>query len=530
MGWRDAPLVEEPKWKSAPLVEQPPKTSMFRSFTQGMSDIGSFGFDDELRGFGRAAGSKIRGDERPFSELNRIGHQEVENENKKIQSDNPGSYLSGQIAGAVIPAFSAPGTAISDWANVGRVGARAAKGGGVAALSAGLYGAGSGEGGVVDRAENAAPYAIAGGAFGAGLPLAGAAVKAGADALIPKASETGAQALKLAQKYNIPLGIDDITDSPFYKTLISEGKNIPFSGSGTKGVEQNKAFTRAVAKSVGMDTDKLTVEAIDDAFTNVGKEFDDLTKGKTFTINDDVAHGLNEILSVAENGGYGAEGTKLFAKYVKDLGAVTDMNGQVPGEVLSKVRGQLNAVGRKGSDPNAKAIARDLEGAISDFITDGSPGALKQAKYRYKNLIAIEPLAAKDQLGGQISPAQLLGRVRQVYKRQFSRGNAGELGDLANVGQFIKESVPNSGTSQRTMAKNLLTGNALGSVPTYIFGGPVAAAAQLGASGLAMGANRAIQNRNFDQKALALALQKGAETKALPKTSALAKILQKGSK
>lgn len=325
---------------------------------------------------------------------------------------------------------------------------------------------------------------------------------------VPQITDEGKRVATLAQQYDIPIGMDDVTDSKFYKTLISEGQSVPFSGSQKKIDTQLSKFTAAVARSVGLeDTQKLTVENIDKAFSNVGKEFDALTKGQTFTMNDDVAAGLNDILSVAENGGYGAEGVKLFNKYIADLGAVVDDSGIVDGETLAKLRSKLNAVSRKGSDLNAKTLASELEGVISDFITDGHPEALRQAKYRYKNLLAIEPLAAKDQIGGMISPSQLLGRVRQVYKRQFSRGNAGELGDLANIGQYIKESIPNSGTAQRTGARNLLTGNLMAMAPTAAFGGPLAAMAQGAVSVGAMGANRALQNRNFDTELMNLAMK-----------------------
>lgn len=532
MSWQEAPLVEN-KWESAPIVEERKKVGKVGAAGLGMADMSSFGFDDELRGFGRAIGSKIRGDERPFSELANLGQQEVKSQHENAQQDHPGYYLGGQIAGAAIPAFTAPGAEVANWARVGGLGARTAKGGAIGAVSSGLYGAGATDGGAVDRLKGAAPYAVAGGALGATLPLAGAGLKTAASSItdksLPKASEAGSKAYELAKKYNIPIGLDDITDSKFYKTLISEGSNLPLSNSTSKITEQNKAFTQAISKSIGMDTDKLSVEAIDDAFTRIGKEFDDLTKGQSFQINDDVAEAYNEILSVAEAGGYGAEGKNLLNQYLKDMGAVTDNAGEVSGESLGKLRAKLNLIGRRASDQNAKTIARDLESMISNFITDGSPEALQQAKYRYKNLIAIEPLASKDQLGGQIAPSQLLGRVRQVYGRQFSRGKAGELGDLANIGQFIKETIPNSGTSQRTLAKNVLTGNALGMVPTYLFGGPLAAAAQAGLSGAALAGNRALQNKNFDQELLAEAIRKTTQTKQVSsKAGAISKIL--GSK
>lgn len=325
---------------------------------------------------------------------------------------------------------------------------------------------------------------------------------------LPKVTDEGKEVAKLAKQYDIPLGMDDLTDSKAYRTMISEGQTIPFSGAQKRIDNQLSKFTRAVSKSIGLDTDKLTVEAIDDAFTKVGKEFDDLVRDKTFVMNDDVTSGFNEIKDIAEKNGFGADGLKLFNEYLRDMTAEAPIGSgrEVSGATLSKLRAKLNAVGRRASDQNAKALANELESTISDFITDGSPEALKQAKYRYKNLIAIEPLAAKDQLGGQISPAQLLGRVRQVYKRQFSRGKAGELGDLANIGQYIKESIPNSGTSQRTGMRNFLTGN-IGVAPFMGLANPVVGAIQGGTALAGLAGNRALQSRNFDQDLLDVAIR-----------------------
>jgi len=328
-------------------------------------------------------------------------------------------------------------------------------------------------------------------------------------ALLPKISDEGKAVAQLAQKYKIPLGVDDLTDSPFYKTLIAEGQTVPFSGARKNSENQMRQFTMAVSKSIGAKTDKITPDIIDARFSLLGKEFDDFFKGKKINLGEDFGLGLRQddfIKEVADN--YAVEGKSILNKYMGQINETIKPNGIVDGEALGKVRARVSKIARESKNPEISSAARDIENFIIDSVSEvsdkGAKEAFKKTKYQYKNLIAIEPLAAKDQIRGQISPAQLLGRVRQVYGRNFSKGNAGELGDLANIGQYIKETIPNSGTSQRVAARNILTGN-LGVAPFMSMANPLVGAAQVAATGAGMVGNRALQNRNFDQELLDLA-------------------------
>lgn len=68
---------------------------------------------------------------------------------------------------------------------------------------------------------------------------------------------------------------------------------------------------------------------------------------------------------------------------------------------------------------------------------------------------------AKDAYSGNISPSQLIGRVGATKsgKAALAKGNAGDLGTLAAIGQnFVKDAVPNSGTAGRAIGFGLLGG------------------------------------------------------------------------
>jgi hypothetical protein len=75
---------------------------------------------------------------------------------------------------------------------------------------------------------------------------------------------------------------------------------------------------------------------------------------------------------------------------------------------------------------------------------------LNEARGQYRNLKTLEPLIAKSQ-DGFINPSLLQGAVTNTKKAKTNqvRGRNGDLGELAKVGQLIKDNVPNSGTASR---------------------------------------------------------------------------------
>lgn len=120
---------------------------------------------------------------------------------------------------------------------------------------------------------------------------------------------------------------------------------------------------------------------------------------------------------------------------------------------------------------------------------------MQLANKQYANLKTIEPLVAKDSVDGNISPAQLMGRVNasKAGKASMAVGTRGELGDLANIGsKFLKNPTPDSGTSQRLMAYKAL--GSLGTLGAGAVGGSVIGLpATLASLATAVGGSRGIQ-------------------------------------
>lgn len=311
--------------------------------------------------------------------------------------------------------------------------------------------------------------------------------------------ETAEDAIQLAGKYNVRLGVDDLIPEEqargFYMRAVKQGEQMPFSG-GSNAINQAKDWNKALAKSLGLEsTTRFTPKVMDDLFEKTGEMFDKLTKGKTFSITDDVLDNLSQMEDVVLSGQYGADAEKLFKRYTDDVFSRIKDNA-LDGDDLVKLRNRFAKLKRSGSNIDAQTLANDFEAFLIDMIGDDAPKELIKAKHRYKDLIVIEPLAVKAQSDGLINPSLLNSRVSQVYKRAHTRGKSGDIGELARLGQHIKQKLPDSGTAgrQSIMRTGAETTAALGSG----FVNPALPLVYAAGKGTHILGNRMLQNYNVN--------------------------------
>jgi hypothetical protein len=324
--------------------------------------------------------------------------------------------------------------------------------------------------------------------------------KAAAKTLVPNISEGMADIASLAQKYEIPLSLDQVSGSRALKTIQKAGQDLPFSGQQAFREKQLLSLQKQLFKTVGVDADRFNTATMAKAFEKVGGEFDSLTKGKQFNIGGEF---INNAAQTAEEvaSTYGKDAAEIYGrealKVIDDFGS----GDSISGELISRQRARINGLARKASDPNIKGALLDLENNIVDGITSGDPvlqNALSQAKNRYKNLIVLEPIANKAK-GGFISPALLNNRVSQVYKRAHTIGQSGEIGDLARIGSELLPELGGSDTAQKLFLMGA-------SVPTG-FIAPTTTAVTLGA-------NKAFQSGvNRNQALVGKAIEKAQAAK-----------------
>lgn len=343
-------------------------------------------------------------------------------------------------------------------------------------------------GSVSDRAGAAAGGAVGGVLGGVVAPkVAAVAANAGTTALKGLVGNITPEALTLAAKaksLGIPVNIAQLGDSKFLQTLNSSIQQMPFTGGAKAASEQRGAFTRAVSRTFGEDTDKVTPDIYASAKSRLGSQFDDLAARNNLNVDPALKIKLGAIQDQATN--MADDGTIRAVNNVIDrIGeqskTVPSISGQgatfLPGEAYSSVDSMLGNAIKNGGEKAAylKNIQGVLRDGMDQSISPADQQAWQQTRSQYRNLKAIRDVVGKDAGDGNIPPALLMSALNNnnAGKEAMAMGVRGDLGDLGRIGrQFVQDKVPNSGTAQRAMAMGLVGGGgaAFGAGPATIAG------------------------------------------------------------
>lgn len=287
-------------------------------------------------------------------------------------------------------------------------------------------------------------------------------LKTGGNALVAAAAskkplttlspETAQLAQTARDTYGIPIRGGQMAESRSAKMLDSVLAGSPFSGYGSNIAEQHTAFNRAIAKTFGEDADAVTPEVMAAAKKRIGNKFDEISSRTSFPIDNDLTAKSLGILKEASSV-LPAQEIKPIYNQLMSIAQTADKNGVISGD-------SYQALTRKGapldrainsSDPNVRFYAGQIKDALQDamerYASPRDARQLREARSQWKSLKTVEDLAEKAPTG-DISPALLLGKVRQSYDN-FAYGGGGQLGDLARIGQRFMKEPPNSGTADR---------------------------------------------------------------------------------
>lgn len=311
-----------------------------------------------------------------------------------------------------------------------------------------------------------------GAALGGAIPLAGRGLFDAASWLKSKALPSGgvdAGILALAekaQKLGINIRPGQQSPSPFIKVADDQLSRLPFTGNApdkplmVSPHTQREQFSRAVSKTFGADAPALTQDVMADAQDRIGTAMDTVL-GRNSVGPD---HGLVQKLVAIKSGATDAldENAKPVVsavdKIVDRMRASDDVALTGEQYLNWRQRGGLLSALTEDQNPTIAHYGRELRNALDDAFqrqAQGNDGKLlAQARAQYRNLKTVEPLAAKAPTG-HISPALLLGAVRGEYPNFATKG-AGDLGDLARIGQQFLKEPPNSTTAERSFLLGLL--------------------------------------------------------------------------
>lgn len=326
---------------------------------------------------------------------------------------------------------------------------------------------------------------VGGGILGGGAQglfnLAGRTIRPVRAKLEPEQARLAA----LLQQEGVPLSIGAQTGSKPLQTLEAVLEQLPMTAgraAADKAATQ-AAFNRAVMARAGESVDNATPGAMRDAFGRLGGEFERLSTGRTVPLGDDFLDRLAAV-DATQAPVRAMLDTKPIDRLVEG-GLELAAQGQITGQAAQAIRSELTKEARAAANRGDARIAdalkdvrNSVDEAIYNTLSEADRAAWDVAKRQYGNLKVVD--AAMQRMGnatasGDIPPAALLQAVRTANKNQFSRGS-GDLNDLARAGElFVRDQVPNSGTAQRTMMQNLVTGGGFGGLGYMMTGDPTTA-------------------------------------------------------
>lgn len=356
----------------------------------------------------------------------------------------------GRYGGSIVQ-FATPGT------NAGNLVTYAGKGAPI--LQGAVQGAAYGAIQPTATGESRLENTTTGAAFGAGGAAIAPVLRAGGSKLADAVGTEVKALYEAAKARGINLSPAQLSDSRFMKFLASTLQNLPGSGARGKAAEQSAAFNREVAKEIGANAPVVTPEVYANVKAMQGKQFEALTARNDLMVTKPLIDKLEQAVKDAELAGPEAASAvtaaveKFYSQTVTGKGGII-----VPGKAYQALDSALGQVTKRG-DTTAHFVGQ-VKGAIREAmdasISPKDKAAWDLLRKQYANRKTVRDLVAKGD-GGELSPAQLMGRVtaNNYGKESMASGTRGGLGELARIGQRIKEP-PSSGTAERMLAAQSL--------------------------------------------------------------------------
>lgn len=412
----------------------------------------------------------------------------------------------GAVIGAVAP-FSYGNTGVQALGQVGKfaetmlsrapVAGRIVGGaaqGGLGALAAPV----TGDGEYWDeKAGQMKSGAIAGGIVPAALAPARYAAEGTVNRLKPAAK---ALALK-AEQMGIPLGIGQLTDNAFVRTIINQMERLPFSGGTARAQARQDAVNKVIARTIFDPKDSATrgmLASTDGAITQdvfqSGKAylqdgFEQITSRNDLRITPRLLQEMAAIRNAAIREGTEDAG-KVVSAQIDRLVKKVSANGTVNGKAYQALYEELGNLAKVGDNPG------HYVGRLRDILREGMDRSIspqdqalwKALRYRYAQLKTVEPLVARTATG-DIPAIQMTGRATsdKAGKVRTAAGRGGPLADLGQIGQRYLRGAPDSGTADRGLVNMGVAGTTALATGTGTI--PLGGAAALAGT---LGANRAI--------------------------------------
>lgn len=382
--------------------------------------------------------------------------------------------------------------------------------GGPAGAGAGVTATGTSEiGRALDKAGVTGGYGETAGLLAG--PLVHEGVKAGARGLIPRVERDVAEHAQTLQKHGVDVAPYQIATNKAIGYPRSAADQLSLFSS-SKNLRQDDDFVRAVAKTIGEDTTRITQKVWDGAQSRIGGKLEQIYKSGVVDadVSPSLIPRLADIEAKASNALQDAQFGYVRKALDETLKAVSQgkpLKGEDAWNLIkynsqSALNNALNS-----SDDVVAGYALGIKRALMDALEETAPAKFKPdlAKFnkQYQNLITVGPVSIPN--GGKVSPQALATRV---YHSQG--GLRGELGELAEAAKVALKPLPDSGTAGRLAAMSTIM------APSAAMVGGAPALPALGAWALGTGVVAPGVRGLLDSKTLARAMINKALPQAQP--------------
>ncbi len=267
----------------------------------------------------------------------------------------------------------------------------------------------------------------------------GTAKMIGVDPELAKVARTAGEL-----KYPIDVRPDQVKQGAKFTKLAGQASSdVPFSGSKTKSNQVN--FTKNVIHELNPEdtSDRLTPENFSKAMERSGGGIGDIMAKTEIPLDAPLRDSTTGLREEVNTKGTDAD-AKIISAYIDELHSKANEDGIIDGSALRELNSEIGLRARNNVGNDLGAWLNDLQGHIEDAVQrnvspeDGA--ALKEFRRQYAYGKILEPTVAKT-IDGVLPPSQLMGAVTRTSlgKHLMAMGKGGPLGDLAKVGQLIKE-------------------------------------------------------------------------------------------
>jgi hypothetical protein len=260
------------------------------------------------------------------------------------------------------------------------------------------------------------------------------------------------KAITTLENAGIPLSAAQKTGSRALAGLEAVFATLPTTSGKQAQItaQQRNAFTKAALDKAGIKADDAGREVLANAAKSFGDEYAALAKNNVMNVDERLLQGVANAYDDATNGVLGVDASSMVRKVAKDI---YDAKGPIDGTVYQKTRSMLTQASQSAKPHEAgvlKTLRNELDAAFERSLPESQQGLMANINQRYQSFKPIQgAMESVSGVTGEIDPLAL-----------YSKVNVGApLSDLADAGRNILPSkIPDSGTAQRMMMQNLVTG------------------------------------------------------------------------